>query len=139
MTPREQAIGEGLAARICPTTPAELARALAELAREATTTHRTLTLARYAILVEAGIRPEVRQQLITVGARVSTSAQTWLRFAGSTDPDRDAHLVANYWTGLVLHELAIPAAAFDPEPRLTALLESLLAPSVATAVSPFDR
>ena len=139
ITPREQAIWEGLAARSCPTTPAELARAFAELAREATTTHRTLTLARYAILVEAGIRPELRRQLITVGARVSSSAQTWLRIAGSADPDRDAHVVSNYWTGLVLHELAIPAAVFDPEPRLTALLESLVAPPVTTAASASHR
>jgi hypothetical protein len=78
-----------------PTTLAELARALAEFAREATGRHRTLTLARYAILVEAARRPVLRTQLTVTGARVNTWAAAWLRIVGSTDPDRDTHVVLN--------------------------------------------
>jgi len=51
---------------------------------------------------------------------------TWLRVVGSTDVERDANLIMNYWTGLVLHELAIPDPEFDPRPRLAALPDTLI-------------
>src|SRR5213078_25177 len=54
---RERANWEDIAARVCPITPAELAKALVAFAHDATGPHRALTLARYAILVEAGIHP----------------------------------------------------------------------------------
>src|SRR5919202_1583333 len=54
---RERANWEDLAARMCPTTPQELAHALTLFAHDVTGPQRTLTLARYAILVEAGIHP----------------------------------------------------------------------------------
>jgi hypothetical protein len=45
---------------------------------------------------------------------------------GSTDPERDLPIVANYVVGVVLHELANPAVAFDPTDQLVALVESLV-------------
>jgi AcrR family transcriptional regulator len=123
---RERADWEELALRADPRSPAALARTLAELAREATTTRRTLTLARYGILVESARRPELREKLAAGGGRVNDWFAAWLQLAGSADPARDLDLVANYWTGLVLHELAVPDPAFDPEPRLAALLRSLI-------------
>jgi len=119
---RERANWEDIAARVCPATPAELARALAEFARDATSRNRTLTLARYAILVEAGIRPALRAQLAATGARVNAWFLNWLRIAGSADPARDAPLIMNHWTGLVLHQLAMPDPAFDPSAQLTPLV-----------------
>jgi len=68
---RENANWENLATTIFPVTPQELARAAAAFAQEATGTHRALTLARYAILVEAGIQPSLRAQLLATGARVN--------------------------------------------------------------------
>src|SRR5215470_1297894 len=41
-----------VAVKVCPTSPAELGRAIAGWVREATGAHRVLTLSRYAILVE---------------------------------------------------------------------------------------
>jgi len=123
---RERANWDELATQADPRSPAALAKTMAELAGEATTTHRTLTLARYAILVEAARRPGLREQLATSGARVNVYFTAWLRRAGSADPGRDLDLVANFWTGLVLHELAIPDPAFDPEPRIAALLANLI-------------
>ena len=67
-----------------------------------------------------------RQQLGSTGARVNAWFATWLRVFGSTDVERDANLIMNYWTGLVLHELAIPDPEFDPRPRLAALPDTLI-------------
>ncbi|RSN07173.1 TetR family transcriptional regulator [Amycolatopsis roodepoortensis] len=125
---RERATWEALATTYYPVTPQELAQAMAGLAREATGPNRTLTLARYAILVEAGIHPTLRPQLLATGARVNAWFMNWLRAAGSTDPDRDAPIIANHWTGIVLHELAIPDPAFDPYPQIAALVTSVVRP-----------
>jgi DNA-binding transcriptional regulator YbjK len=123
---RERTNWEALAARLDPRSPADLAHALAEFAREATTTYKTLTLARYAILVEAARRPSLREQLAAGGAEVNAYFTTWLEMVGSTHPERDMHLILNYITGLMLHELAIPDPQFHPGPKLVALCESLI-------------
>lgn len=128
---RERANWEDIAARVCPTTPQELARALAMFAQDATGPQRTLTLARYAILVEAGIHPSVRAQLTVTGTRVTAWFMNWLRIAGSTDPERDGPMVMNHWTGLVLHQLANPDPAFDPSAQLTALVMAVVRPRPA--------
>jgi len=125
---RERASWEDIAARICPATPEELARALAEFAREATGPNRTLTLARYAILVEAGIHPPLREQLMATGARVNDWFTNWVRIAGSADPGRDAPVIMNHWTGIVLHQLAGPDPAFDPLPQICSLVTALIRP-----------
>jgi AcrR family transcriptional regulator len=123
---RERANWEEIAVRDYPTTPHELARALTDFAHEATGPQRTLTLARYAILVEAGIRPPLRAKLLAAGARVNAWVINWLRVAGSADPVRDAPVIMNHWTGLVLHELAIPDPAFDPSAQIMALVTSVI-------------
>lgn len=123
---RERANWEEMAARMCPTTPLELARTLAEFAKDAVGPHRTLTLARYAILVEAGIHPARRETLAATGARVNAWAFTWVRVAGSADPARDAPVIMNHLTGVVLHELAIPDPNFDPYPQIETLVNALI-------------
>jgi AcrR family transcriptional regulator len=128
---RERDHFDGIAATVCPATPAELGRALAGWAREATGTHRTLTLARYAVLVEAGHNASIRRQLTETGSRVNVWFANWLRLIGSADTSRDVHVVGNYVTGLMLHQLAMPDPGFDPADKITALLESLVQPAVA--------
>ncbi|MFZ0158854.1 MAG: hypothetical protein WAL50_07485 [Kineosporiaceae bacterium] len=127
ITARELANWEDLALRLSPSTPAELARALAAFVQESAGAHRTLTLARYAILVEAAQRPELRARLAVTGARVNARFAAVLAMLGSRDPERDLHLILNYGTGVLLHQLAVPDPAFDPAPQLTVLLESLIA------------
>jgi hypothetical protein len=105
---------------------------LTALAHQAVGPHRALSLARYAILVEAGIDPALRARLLATGARVNAGFMTWLRLAGSADPARDAPLLMNHWTGLVLHELAVPDPAFDPSGELTALVTSVIRTEVRT-------
>jgi AcrR family transcriptional regulator len=114
-----------IAAEVCPATPADFGRALAGFARDATGARRTLTLARYAILVEAGHNAKIRSQLAEAGSRVNAWFANWLRLIGSRDTGHDVHVLGNYLTGLMLHQLAIPDPGFDPADKITALLESL--------------
>lgn len=123
---RERTNWEDIAARVFPTTPAELAQALTAFVRDGTGPNRTLTLARYVILVEAAIRPALREQLAATGARVNTWFRNWLRIAGSADPEHDAPIVMNHLTGLVLHQLAYPDPDFDPSAQITALVTAVL-------------
>lgn len=128
---RERANWEDIAAQMCPATPQELARALTVFAQDSTGPQRTLTLARYAILVEASIHPSLRARLTATGARVNAWFMNWLRIAGSTDPERDAPIVMNHWTGLVLHQLASPDPAFDPSAQIAALVTAVVCPAPA--------
>lgn len=123
---REKANFDELATEVFPTTPAELGRVMAEVARDATGPNPTLTLARYAILVEAAHEPALREQLAATGGRVNTWFANWLRTAGSRDPEHHMHVLANYLTGLMLHQLAIPDPGFDPTEKITRLVESLI-------------
>ena len=125
---RERELWEELAMRMYPTTPHELAQVLVAAAKTATGPQRTLTLARYAILVEAGIRPSTRAQLLATGARVNAWFMTWLRVAGSAEPERDAPIIMNHYTGVVLHDLAIPDPAFDPTDQITTLVTTVIRP-----------
>jgi AcrR family transcriptional regulator len=130
---RERANFEDIAARVCPTSPAELGRALGELARDGAGQHRALTLSRYALLVESANNPTLREQMAATGGRVSSYFATWSRLIGSSDPDHAVHVVGNYLTGLVLHQLAIPDPHFDPTDKIISLLESLVRPGLASA------
>ncbi|MEV4538471.1 TetR/AcrR family transcriptional regulator [Asanoa sp. NPDC049518] len=123
---REKAAWDDLAARDTPGSPAELAAVMAAVARAAVGPHRTLTLARYVILVEAAHHPALRAPLLAAGRRVDDWFTTWLRVAGSTDAERDAPILMNAYSGLILHELASPDPNFDPRGRLTPLVEALL-------------
>lgn len=131
---RERANWEQIAVEICPTTPDELARALAAFARDSTGPNRTLTLARYAILVEAAIYPPLRAHLTETGRRVNAWFTNWVRIAGSADPAHDAPIIMNHWTGIVLHQLAIPGASFDPYPQIAALVTAVIRPRTAQEV-----
>jgi DNA-binding transcriptional regulator YbjK len=128
---RERANWEEIAARVCPTTPRELARVLTLAAQAAAGPQRTLTLARYAILVESANHPSLRERLTLVGGRVNAYFTNWLRITGSTDPERDAPIIMNHFTGIVLHELANPAPAFDPSAQISALVVTLIHPPTA--------
>ena len=124
---RERRSFDDLAATLCVTTPAGFGRAMGAFVRDGAGAHRTLTLSRYALLVESANNPGLREQMAVTGARVSAWIADWLRRIGSTDPDRHVHLLGNYLTGLVLHQLAIPDPHFDPTDTIVSLLESLLA------------
>jgi DNA-binding transcriptional regulator YbjK len=123
---RERDRWEQLTQATSPSTAKELAGTLAVLAKVATGPDRALVLTRYAILLEAAQHEDVRPRLAAGGQRVNARLSTWMRLIGSADPDHDVHVVANYWTGLVLHQLALPDPRFDPTDHLMGLLTSLI-------------
>jgi DNA-binding transcriptional regulator YbjK len=125
---RERANWEELVTTTAPTTPAMLAEALAEAARGAAGRHRDLTLARYSILLEAANHPPLRHKLTEGGARVRAWFLNWMRIAGSTDPEREAPLIMNHFTGLVLHQLANPDPDFGPTAEITELVPRVIRP-----------
>ncbi len=124
---RERQNFDDVAATMSVATPAELGRALGAFARDGAGPNRTLTLSRYALLVESANNPGLREQMAITGARVSAWVADWLRRVGSADPDHHVHILGNYLTGLVLHQLAIPDPHFDPTDKIVSLLESLIA------------
>jgi AcrR family transcriptional regulator len=125
---RERTNWEEIAATTAPTTPARLAETLVEVARAMAGRHRDLTLARYAILLEAANHPPLRHKLTDGGARVRAWVLNWMRIAGSTDPEREAPLIMNHFTGLLLHQLANPDPEFGPTAEITELVPRVIRP-----------
>src|ERR1700753_1326967 len=82
---RERDHFDQLAAAVLPATAAELGRGIAGFAPGPTGVHRPLTLARYAILVEAGHNDQIRQRLAETGSRVSAWFANWLGPDGARD------------------------------------------------------
>ena len=123
---RERANWDEIATEVCPVTPQELAQVMSRFAQVAVGPQRALTLARYAILVEAAIHPSLRAQLTATGSRVSAWFTHWVRTAGCTDPGTSAPVIMNHWTGIVLHQLAYPDPAFDPSAQITALVTAII-------------
>lgn len=121
---RERAMAEGAPGEVEPTA-AGVARALGDYCRLATGPGRVVTLARYAILVEAAQHPELSTTISPGAHQVDTWALDLITRSGSPAPERDLGILANYITGLVLHQLALPSADFDPGPGLTALIDTL--------------
>lgn len=130
---RERANWESIAGSVSPRTPAELAEAIGAFARAETGPQRTLTLTRFALLVEGAQYPALRRPLAVGGARVNVYFENWLLRIGSTNPERDMRIVANFLTGRILHDLALPDPAFDPTGDLTDLLEALISPGLLTS------
>jgi DNA-binding transcriptional regulator YbjK len=120
----EREMAEGPRGEVEPTA-AGVARALGEFCRAATGPGRVVTLARYAILVEVAQRPELASVLTAGADRVDTWALDLITRAGSPDPVRDEGILANYATGLVLHQLSLPAPDFDPAPRIASLIDTM--------------
>jgi DNA-binding transcriptional regulator YbjK len=123
---RERAVWERIAAVVGPATTGELAAALAMFALDATGPQRTLTLARFAIFVEAARHPRLQRRLADTGDRIRAWGAQWLRAVGSRDPDRDTRIVLDQLDGLILHQLAFPDPAFDPAGRLAVLIDAVV-------------
>jgi len=125
-TERERALFEQVATSDLPVTPEDLGRTLARCAIDSTQRTRSVTLARYALLLEGALTPSLQRRLADAGAAVNAWATQWLRVVGSRHPDRDWNILANYATGLALHELAHPTEVFDPTKRIIELIKIIV-------------
>ncbi len=123
---RERTAFEALARTEVVVMPEDLGRTIGRFAIASTRDNRSLTLARYSLLVEAAMHPPLQQRMREGGAAVNAWAHQWLRTVRSPRPERDWVVLANFVTGLVLHELAHPTADFDPVPRITELINILV-------------
>jgi DNA-binding transcriptional regulator YbjK len=121
---RERAMATGPQDSVDPT-PAGVASALGRFVDRALGQDRAVTLARYAILVETAQNPSLREGMAGGAGEVDAWARDLITRAGSRDPARDHGLLANYVTGLVLHELALPSPDLDAEARIRALIDTL--------------
>ena len=106
-------------------TPAGVATAFGRFVDRALGPDRMVTLARYAILVETAQNPGLREGMAVGADQVDTWALDLITRAGSRDPHRDLGLLANYVTGLVLHELALPSADLDAAARVRGVVDTL--------------
>lgn len=106
-------------------TPDGLAAAWGRFVDRALGPDRAVTLARYAILVETAQNPDLRAGMAAGADQVDTWALDLITRAGSRDPGRDHGVIANYVTGLVLHELALPSPDLDARARVRAVIDTL--------------
>lgn len=105
--------------------PEGLASAFGAFAHRALGEDRAVTLARYVLHAEAARTPSLRAFYAVGADEVDTWALDLVRRAGSRHPERDFGIMANYVTGLVFHELALPTPAFDPADRVRDLIGAL--------------
>ena len=105
--------------------PDGVATALGRFVHRAVGPDRAVTLARYAILVETAQNTGLRDGMARGADQVDTWALGLITGAGSQHPERDLGVLANYVTGLVLHELALPSPDLDAEARIRALIDTL--------------
>ena len=129
---RERAMATGPRDDVDPT-PEGVAAAFGRFVDRALGPDRLVTLARYAILVETAQNPTLREGMAVGADQVDTWALELLTRAGSRDPQRDLGVLANYVTGLVLHELALPSPDLDAAARIRSVVDSLGWTSVASS------
>ena len=86
---------------------------------------RAVTLARYVLHAEAARTPALRGFYAQGADEVDIWAIDLVRRAGSRHPERDFGILANYATGLVFHELALPTPDLDPVRRLRDVIDAL--------------
>lgn len=129
MIDTEVAGWDHLAGAAAPTTPDALAALLGTMVETLTGSLRSLTVARYALFMEAARDESLQAEMGRGAQRVAAIGRQWLTAAGSRDPDTHAALVMAHLDGVVVHRLAFPGtppASDDPTAGLTALLRALV-------------
>ena len=122
----ELAAWEHIAGAIDVRTVPQLAAALAAFAHDAIGPKRTLTIARFGILVEAARQPGLQTRLTAAAARIRDAGSVWLRSLGAANPSRDTQIILDQLDGIILHQLAFPNATFDPTPALELLIAAVI-------------
>jgi AcrR family transcriptional regulator len=121
---RERAMATGPRDDVDPT-PDGVATALGRFVERAVGPDRAVTLARFAVLVETAQNPSLREGMAVGADVVDTWALDLVTRSGSSDPERDLGILANYVTGLVLHELALPSPDLDAPARIRGVIDTL--------------
>jgi DNA-binding transcriptional regulator YbjK len=128
----ERAGWEQLAASLTPRSPDELADALAQLVEMVTGPARALSVARYALFVEAARDPQLQASITEAAHTIAAWGRRWLVDVGSTDPDTHTAIVLAYLDGVILHRLAYPQFQSEVAGRTRTLLRAILSSQSAT-------
>ena len=96
------------------------------------TSGRDQQLARYELALEATRRPELRQALVSEGARVRAMTAVALRFAGISEPEQRAADFAAYVDGLLFDQIAGAGNRQLTVPQLRARIRALLTAITST-------
>ena len=102
------------------------AQAVGHLVRDLSGDGRVLTLARYAIFVEAATQPSLQRQIAEAQQRLTDWAAPLIAALGSTDPVRHLRLLLSLVDGMLTSQLASPDPEFDPETAITTMLRGML-------------
>jgi DNA-binding transcriptional regulator YbjK len=121
---RERAMATGPHGEVDPSRDG-VAIAFGRFVHRALGPDRAVTLARYAILVETAQNPDLREGMARGADQVDRWTLDLITRAGSQHPERDLGVLANYVTGLVLHELALPSPDLDATTRIRAVIDTL--------------
>lgn len=119
-----------------PAGPGELAEALAGLARHAAGPGRARTAARFALLLESAVRPELRAPLARARQAVLERSTEWVRRLGSAAPERHGRILVDHLEGVVMRQLAFPGGAFDPAEEMQSLVGGLLGGAPGAGAGP---
>ncbi|GAA3394567.1 TetR/AcrR family transcriptional regulator [Cryptosporangium minutisporangium] len=110
-----------------PVSADELAGRLGAMLRQLAGPARPMTLARYAIFVEAAHQKPMRLELLAWSRSLWSWAGEWLAALGSDRPEEHAREVLAFADGLLLHRLSRGGdGEFAPEASLAALLRALV-------------
>jgi DNA-binding transcriptional regulator YbjK len=123
---QEIAAWSGLAGAAVPVEPDRFAQAVGRLVRDLSDGNRVLTLARYAIFVEAATQPALQRQIAEAQHRLTTWAVPLIAALGSTDPARHLRLLLSLIDGMLSNQLASPDPAFDPDTGIATMLLGML-------------
>jgi hypothetical protein len=86
---------------------------------------RALTIARYALFVEAALRPELQERLAEAALSIRTWGTEWLRAIGSADPESECAAILDYLDGLIFHQLTFPGPVDQLETAITQTVSRL--------------
>ena len=123
----ERAGWEQLAGSLQPRSVDQLADALTQLVELVTGPARALSVARYALFVEAARDPALQEAVTEAAQTIADWGRRWLVDVGSSDPDGHTVIVLAYLDGAILHRLAYPEFQTDVGRHLRTLLRALVA------------
>jgi DNA-binding transcriptional regulator YbjK len=124
---REIATWNRLAGAPVPVDPDRFAHAVGHLVRDLSSDGRVLTLARYAIFVEAATQPALQRQIAEAQEQLTAWAVPLIAALGSADPAKHLRLLLSLIDGLLANQLASPDPQFDPDTAIATMLRGMLA------------
>lgn len=118
----DRAEWEHMAAQLRPRDIREFVDVIAMLIEAMTGPARAVTIARYALFVEAALHPELQATVARNAQAIASWGAGWLAAVGAPDAARRIGLVIAYLDGVILHQIAYPDPDLDVRETLTALL-----------------